>query len=77
MKRYIVTILAIMEPKGVAEVYDKVTDKYVVEHKNGITTITYIGELDVKFGEILGIVKSTSKSYKMYKEVLDNDRNVG
>lgn len=77
MKRYIVTILAIMEPKGVAEVYDKVTDKYVVEHKNGITTITYIGELDVKFGEILGIVKSTSKSYKMYKEVLANDRNVG
>lgn len=66
-----------MEPKGVAEVYDKVTDKYIVEYTNGITTITYIGELDIKFGEILGIVKSTSKSYKMYKEVLDNGRNVG
>lgn len=66
-----------MEPKGVAEVYDKVTDKYIVEYKNGITTITYTGELDIKFGEILGIVKSTSKSYKMYKEVLDNGRNVG
>lgn len=66
-----------MEPKGVAEVYDKVTDKYIVEHTNGITTITYIGELDIRFGEILGIVKSTSKSYKMYKEVLDNGRNIG